>query len=193
MSDKLENLGFKVEQLLNSKYTEMHDTFENISRDLSSEDVFLLYFSGHGYMSEGKNYLIPGQCEHKSNHVCLEGMIKRLGQRNGGKNIFILDCCRVDPTDDTYKGDVSYQSEIKSLDFPIEKKAEFFFMFASDPGQVAYENSTFGGYYTLALLQYINQGEEIYHAAVKTGQSVKLSKPNQRTWVQSSFRSLWHF
>ncbi|WP_275575221.1 caspase family protein [Methylocucumis oryzae] len=59
MASTLGQLGFEVIKEVNLDKQHMDDAVRKFGDRLSSTDVALFYFAGHGMQLEGNNYLIP--------------------------------------------------------------------------------------------------------------------------------------
>ncbi len=59
MSEKLRELGFKVEHHNDRTKAEMERAFRNFVTEATGADIALVFYAGHGIQVNGKNYVIP--------------------------------------------------------------------------------------------------------------------------------------
>ena len=102
LSDLLRTIDFDVETACNLNKQQMNTRITDFSKMIGNGNLILIYFSGHGYQVNGKNYLIPvGDGQIESNRDIedfafdVEKMLERLVKTNRPYvTILILDCCR---------------------------------------------------------------------------------------------------
>ena len=168
---------------------QMYKSFTAIVSGLKPTDDFLFHFSGHGAMMEGQLFLVPNDFAGGSHQlVPINEWMKVLNNREGGRNILILDCCRSDSSDDTFKGRSISSTPLTGPSIPPAKRAEFYIMFACDPGDSAFESRELG-YFTESLLEHLNKGEDLILLGQKVNKTLSEKSPKQRSWVQHSFRT----
>ncbi|CAF2998329.1 unnamed protein product, partial [Rotaria sp. Silwood2] len=114
-------------------------------------DCTLMYFSGHGMEAEGINYLLPIEPRYDPTSNCIDLNAVLKGLNNCGKNllnIIILDACRADKNNDTWKGKAINQQESSKPAFGkaftsnvrIPVDSQFAIIFSSDSGTVSFAN-----------------------------------------------------
>lgn len=158
----LMRLGFEVVTLQNADYRTMSSSWNNFVSTLSSSDVVMLYYSGHGASYGGKNYLLPIDAKI----ACLEQVeeygislnrinVDLLSQRV--KNSFIfLDACRNLPSLKVCSGnskDLILQSGFVK---PINNPRGSMIVYATREGSTADDNpGERNGAFTGALLKFL--------------------------------------
>jgi formylglycine-generating enzyme required for sulfatase activity len=105
MAKRLAQYDFNVTTILDVDFATMKSAIDTFTGQLSSHDIALIYYSGHGIATtcnknDGqKNYLIPIENISDRKDLCrypitAEDIIDKLTQRGTGTNILILDACR---------------------------------------------------------------------------------------------------
>lgn len=103
-ADKLMKYGFKVMSVYNAaSRKELEDSIISFCDKAKGYDVSLVYYSGHAFQYEGRDYLIPLIDKNDlelitKNCTSLEWVIKILKDSGIKDNILILDACRSDPS-----------------------------------------------------------------------------------------------
>ncbi len=98
-----EKLGFKVVKYLDLNLIQIENAVRRFLLDLDEYSTGLFYYAGHGMQIDGKNYIVPIDCEIRdktytilsSYDICkyLDGLLLYKGKTN----ICILDACRDNP------------------------------------------------------------------------------------------------
>ena len=126
---QLEELNFEVLKYENLETRgDIWNAIKSFDEKLNHADVALFYYSGHGFQSEGINYLVPtnanivddGDIEeycHKIDKVI--DFMKNKKNSNKKLNIVILDACRNKPQNliATSKG-ISFKGGLAEIDAP---------------------------------------------------------------------------
>lgn len=99
----LDKLGFKVIKYLDLNLIQIENAVRQFLIELDEYSAGLFYYAGHGMQIDGKNYIVPIDCEIRdktytilsSFDICkyLDG----LSLYKGKTNICILDACRDNP------------------------------------------------------------------------------------------------
>jgi uncharacterized caspase-like protein len=75
MATKLKGLGFEVILRLNVTRRDMGRAIDVFQLKLSSADVGLVFYAGHGIQSDGRNYLVPSNAQIETkNDLRYEGI-----------------------------------------------------------------------------------------------------------------------
>jgi uncharacterized protein len=143
MKAKLEQIGFKVNLLLNPDYKALNTGMSLFSRTLQSGDVAFLHFSGHGVALDGENYLLPADVPSpatadkellKSSGFALSSVIERLRAPKTSAQILIVDACRDNP----YAKNISRAITVEGgLIEPPRQPSGTFIIFSAGIGQTA--------------------------------------------------------
>ncbi|THI90449.1 MAG: hypothetical protein CAF41_003510 [Nitrospira sp. CG24A] len=109
VSAKLTEIGFRVTKAPNLTRQLFNVEWQKALDSLTTEDTFVLFFSGHGVQIEGENYLLPrdipfieyGMSEYlKRESISVNQLLDNLtmGDRQHPKRVvIILDACRDNP------------------------------------------------------------------------------------------------
>ena len=110
VSLELRKIGFEVFEGINLTESEFYEKWQLVLDQISSQDIFIFFFSGHGVQIEGENFLLPGdvpyfeygrskQFKRRSINVPeLFADLKIGAQQPPKMTIMILDASRHDPT-----------------------------------------------------------------------------------------------
>lgn len=109
---KLQEMGFKVETLIDGDYIAMKAAINRFSAQLisGSRSVGLFFFAGHGMQQSDQNYLIPvdtveaiqNSGEVNDNAVSLNDVVDTMNRAE--VSIIILDACRNNPMGEVVTG-----------------------------------------------------------------------------------------
>ena len=103
ISNILSRLQFKVVKIINATRDQMYSAINSFLKELDDNAVGLFYYAGHGMQIDGKNYLIPIDCEATTKEktvfssYCMEDYLNGIAVYRGKTNICILDACRNNP------------------------------------------------------------------------------------------------
>jgi formylglycine-generating enzyme required for sulfatase activity len=146
----LRELDFEVIKRTNLNKRELEEIAETFENRVTSNDVALFYYSGHGLQVDGINYLIPLNANiDEENDVRYEAIelnriISKLEKAN--LNIIILDACRDNP----FKG---FRSSCKGLAQISTNKVGTFIAYSTGPGNVAVDGTGRNSPYTKNLIK----------------------------------------
>jgi hypothetical protein len=104
ITNVLNKVGFKTTLIRNATLGQMREATRKFAEQLTSADVALIYFAGHGIESNRKNYLIPVNADLKFEYELFDQaydagnwleMLETIRSSNSERvNIVILDACR---------------------------------------------------------------------------------------------------
>lgn len=157
ISTKLSLLGFDVTKLLDAENKTINSKIDSLTKKLTSSDVFVFFFSGHGAEYNGENYLFlrnsnptaPSDMPYETYPVG-----KLLGKLDYAKvktNILILDACRSNPFVKSWDKSGLVKEGLVNIDAP----SGTFIGFAASPGKTASDGIRKNGTYTEAILKQI--------------------------------------
>ncbi len=144
-----------IVELVNPSYTEMLSETLKWARSGEEGDTLIFYYSGHGYSTEGKTYLIPKDVDIDlldDTAYDLEKAVELIDEHTEAKNIvMIIDACYAGSLlkDRPISGARIETKQIKD----IVEKGRFSFLFSSQPEEVSLESPDGGGYFTYYLVQ----------------------------------------
>jgi formylglycine-generating enzyme required for sulfatase activity len=159
IANALQELDFYVIKKTDLTKKQMIDVIRDFENKLTSNDIALFYYSGHGVQVNGINYLIPLKAniltekDVEFEAVALNRFMSNLEKAK--MNIVILDACRDNP----YKG---VRSTNKGLAQVTSKTDGTFIAYATAPGMTASDGSGSNSPYTKHLIREMKvPGQEI--------------------------------
>ncbi len=188
MQRALQRLDFVCQSVENPTLAEMKSALTTFVDSLEADDVAFIHFSGHGADRHHVGYLMPSDFPGGSNFdksaISTNSTMKRFEDRKlrGLRVIMLLDCCRHDAQNTTFKAQRSMNDEAQQRPpSPVAAEADaavyagvtpYFIMYACDPGQVAYETGLQRqGDFTSCVLQFLTLPAltlgEIYNRAAE--------------------------
>jgi len=141
---KLQEMGFKVETLIDADYASMKAAISRFGTQLvsGSRSVGLFYFAGHGMQQSDQNFLIPvdtveiiqtsGQV--KGNAVSLNDVVDTMNRAE--ISIIVLDACRNNPMGEVITGSGRTLARVSSKSAGVN---------SIDPGQKISPRQPIGG------------------------------------------------
>ncbi|OQY05762.1 MAG: hypothetical protein B6I20_00605 [Bacteroidetes bacterium 4572_117] len=193
----LQNLGFEVTMISDATKTEIKRAVNNIVDKLSDCDIFVFYYSGHGYQIDGKNYLVPvdavnvnDKIDADDKGVQLSYVFQKVESYSGGSNVFILDACRDNPFRSWTKG-----SSNKGFTIVKSNPTGSLIAFATEPNNVAFDGSGNNSPYTTAWVKQLKKPNlSIYEVLTNVRNDVyaKTGK-KQQPWFNSSLSKVIYF
>ncbi|CAF3499102.1 unnamed protein product [Rotaria socialis] len=210
LHDVLTKIDFKVDRELNCKYDKMKDAIKTFSEKITTNDLVLFYFAGHGFQYERQNYLMPLDAIQDSDEIIVDkskliqvdDIFKKLSAQTAYVTIFLLDCCRENLADykiinlqDVETSDTSTKKTKKCTItgsrglFKIRAAGGSIIQFACAPGELTADGYDQGrnGLYTKYLLQHIAQPKTEINLIFRriTRDIYKESKANQKPYTSS--------
>lgn len=99
----LQKLNFDVMKVLDAKLNDIHNAVNDFLQRLDEYAVGLLFYAGHGMQIDGKNYIVPVDCQicdkgrTTVSCYCLNTFLDGVSAYKGKTIICILDACRNNP------------------------------------------------------------------------------------------------
>eukprot|EP00656_Telonema_subtile_P033690 TRINITY_DN374_c0_g1_i1.p1 TRINITY_DN374_c0_g1~~TRINITY_DN374_c0_g1_i1.p1 ORF type:complete len:787 (-),score=147.11 TRINITY_DN374_c0_g1_i1:187-2547(-) len=197
MAVVLQQLNFMVMVVSDQTRAQMLACIRAFRQGIRDSDIVLVYFSGHGVEHEGVPYLLPlgANAVHPSDYeleaVSLNWILKTLNTVDGSStNLLFLDSCRINTTDDTFKGEGGAVG-FSMKGFRAPSGAEYCIALSSDPGTAAHSAPNFrNSVFTEHLLKCLaNQSVssldvELMLRHVREG-VMGATEQKQRPWTQS--------
>jgi hypothetical protein len=103
ISNALKQSGFEVIDLRDANLQQMISAVRSFGDRLLNSDVGLVYYSGHGIESKGRNYFIPVNTDiQRDDEISYQALdvsliLDKMTTAGKGVNILIVDACRNDP------------------------------------------------------------------------------------------------
>lgn len=186
MEGTLKDLGFNVIKRINIGRDSMLTSIREFSRKLSSCNVALFYYAGHGIQVEGINYLIPTDAKLNDKEDCkweavaVSTVTDELKKYNTNTNIVILDACRNNPYRSWARGE---EQGFKALG-PINGTI---ISFATSEGATAADGSGSNGLFTEELTKQMNIPQPIESVFKNTRKQVMERSKGLQTPVEWSY------
>ena len=201
MNATLTALGFEVKLLLDEDLPTMLSSLIEFGKRLEDDSVGLFYFAGHGMQAynhlSGKdsNFLLPvdfamsNETQLPFDSLDVRRVISAMsGSRSGGTNIIILDACRDNPYERSFRGGSRGLTQMASSDGMI-------IAYATAPGDVADDGKERNGLFTKHLLAAMQQPDQLVELAFKNvAKAVRLeSSGKQVPFFTSSLTDDFYF
>lgn len=159
MEKKLTQLNYKVTTRINLNYDQFKKEVRKFAELLNKDGTTgFFYYSGHGMQgNNGKNYMIPIDADISNNHdleeygIGLDTLMNRMASGNSNPNIIVLDACRNNPFEKSFKNVSAGLAEIK------RRPPGTLIAFAAAPGRVAKQSRNQLSPYTAELLNQLNR------------------------------------
>jgi hypothetical protein len=102
----LRTMGFEVIVQTDLDRVRMERTIDAYISTLGPKDISLFYFSGHGFMDEGNNYLMPVgmNSDSRSEAIGLNINIEKIARRSPLLSVVVIDACRDFPFGSNRRG-----------------------------------------------------------------------------------------
>ena len=192
IAQNLRSVGFSVtlKKNLTTAY-DMEEVINTFAKTLSSDDIAVVYYAGHGVQCNGKNYLMPTKA-----NVVKGGQLKSkavdLDFLTGGVSdiklaIVMLDACR----NNTFPS--CGRTRSRGLVQPnVESKGGMIISFATASNEIALDGNGNHSPYALALTKFMNQSMPVETYFRKVGGEVFRSS-EQRPMLKNSFYGSFSF
>ncbi|MDF7821827.1 SUMF1/EgtB/PvdO family nonheme iron enzyme [Runella sp. MFBS21] len=153
----LQQLGFEVIKRTNLDRAGLETAIDDFAAKLTSYDVGLFYFSGHGMAFQGENYLLPTDAnlsfenQARSQCVSLRRILDGMEGAQAKVSLVLLDACRNNP----FKRSWSRSTGGNGLVIPNNPRGSMV-AFATREGSTADDNvSESNGLFTSELLKHL--------------------------------------
>lgn len=191
----LEGLGFDVYLGLDVTQAEMAGLTRDFAKAAASADVALFYYAGHGFQVGGENYLIPTDAQITSAEdvagatVHLRDVLAGLEASPGVKLVF-LDACRDNPFGASLEGGGAGDGLAR-----VGTSANFMFVYATQPDNVAYDGTGRNSFFTEAMLSHVyTPGQDISDLMISVRKDViAATGGRQIPWDNSSLTTQFRF
>ena len=194
VSDTLKASGFDVIDLRDASLAQMRMAVRLFGDRLASHDVGLVYYSGHGVESKGRNYLIPVQADiQREDEIADQGLdanliLEKMATAGKGVNILIVDACRDDPFGRSFR---SSSRGLAVMDAPRGT----IIAYSTSPGKVAQDGDGRNSPYTKSLVKAMQKPNvPIEQVFKEVRRSVQAETKNQQTpWENTSLSGDFYF
>lgn len=195
IQDNLKRLGFKTFIRKDATIQDMDEALTEYSDRLSSCDIALFFFAGHGMQIEGRNYLTAvdtnfnKEKDAKYSSLPLDKVIEVMEDGENQTSIIILDACRTNPYERRWRG-----TESRGL-APVYAPKGMLIAYATSPGQVASDGDGRNGSFTHAFLKHVSTPditvEDLFKRVRNTLSST--TRGRQISWEHTSLMGDFYF
>ena len=194
MAAALKGLGFEVHSLLDADVSSMEQAILDFGDRLRDGGVGLFYYAGHGVQAQGSNYLIPLQAnisreiQLKRKAIDAGLVLDAMGAANNGLNIVILDACRDNPYENSFRNTTR---GLARMDSPKGSLIAY----ATAPGDVAADGEGRNGVFTKHLLEQMQKpGVQVEQVFKQVTQAVHAeTRQRQTPFTTSSLLGEFYF
>ena len=194
MAAALQGLGFEVHSLLDADVSSMEQAILDFGDRLRDGGVGLFYYAGHGVQAQGSNYLIPLQAnisreiQLKRKAIDAGLVLDAMGAANNGLNIVILDACRDNPYENSFRNTTR---GLARMDSPKGSLIAY----ATAPGDVAADGEGRNGVFTKHLLEQMQKpGVQVEQVFKQVTQAVHAeTRQRQTPFMTSSLLGDFYF
>ena len=194
MATALQGLGFEVHSLLDADVSSMEQAILDFGDRLRDGGVGLFYYAGHGVQAQGSNYLIPLQAnisreiQLKRKAIDAGLVLDAMGAANNGLNIVILDACRDNPYENSFRNTTR---GLARMDSPKGSLIAY----ATAPGDVAADGDGRNGVFTKHLLEQMQKpGVQVEQVFKQVTQAVHAeTRQRQTPFTTSSLLGEFYF
>ena len=194
VSNALKAAGFQVIDLRDATIQQMRVGVRQFGDRLLSNDVGLVYYSGHGVEVKGRNYFIPVNAEiMREDEIADQGLdvsliLEKMSTAGKGVNILIVDACRDDPFGRSFR---SSSRGLAQMDAPRGT----IIAYATSPGKVAADGEGRNSPYTKNLVKVMQQpNKPIEQVFKEVRRAVQEETKNQQTpWENTSLSGEFFF
>ena len=196
ISSALKQSGFEVIDVRDANLQQMRSAVRNFGDRLINSDVGLVYYSGHGIESKGRNYFIPVNTDiQRVDEIADQALdvsliLDKMTTAGKGVNILIVDACRDDPLTRSFR---TTSKGLAAMDAPKGT----IIAYATSPGKLASDgdpkarNSPYTKH-LLAAMQVPNRPIEMVFKEVR--RNVQNDTKNEQTpWENTSLSGDFYF
>jgi hypothetical protein len=195
INEKLSRLGFESILLTDATNKMMEKALADFASQLSTRDVALFFFAGHGMQIDGRNYLtavntkFDQEIDAKFSSLPLDKVIETMEKGSNKTNIIILDACRTNPYERRWRG-----ADSRGL-APVYAPKGMIIGYATSPGQVAYDGYGHNGAYTDAILKHVSTPDITIEDFFKRVRNTLSSSTHGRqiSWEHTSLMGDFYF
>jgi hypothetical protein len=180
MNDALIRLGYETTVGTNLSSDEMIDLVQNFQRNIRGGDSVVFYYAGHGIQLGGENYLIPVNADLREERdlefeaVQVSRVASSIEESGVRQSLMILDACRDNPFL------AQSRSGTRGLSISSARSGSVI-VYATAPGQVAFDGDGRNGLFTSALLNQLEvPGIEVHDMIREVRAEVASRTENQQ-------------
>ena len=175
----LRQIGFEVTYKEDLELKEFGRSLGRFERELSSSDISLIYYAGHGIEVDGENYLIPVDAELRNasdvkfETVMLQDAVSA-SLSVSRLSMILIDACRDNPFAKSMKGKNRSIGRGLSVVDATKSKVDQIISFAAESGEFAEDGNGDNSPYAAALVDLLGEPNlEVGKLFRKLGDSVE--------------------
>jgi Caspase domain len=165
MSLTLNELGFETMLYTNLDYVHFLKAIDTFAQKSPEYDVLLFYFSGHGMMFSGDNFLVPVDASLRNNEQQIEiecinvkRIMANFNNGEGKANIAIIDACRNKPFNRNWVSNSRDLSNGNRLNLTNFRASGSIVALASGEGETSSDNPKGrNGLFTSSLIKFMKE------------------------------------
>ena len=188
LAEALDNLGFEVSALIDADRAETEAAVAEFAREAEEAEIALFFFAGHGVQIGGANYLLSSGFSTldpegvAGEALSLDTLRAALGRARPELGLIVLDACRNNPF---AQGGLAPRGLARVR---AQGGSGLLIVYATDPGNVAYDGLDANSLFTSALIDHIaTPGLEVRLMFGRVRQDAVLaSSGRQVPWVEES-------
>lgn len=196
LAARLTSYGFHVIVATDATHAGMDKKLRDFRDLLTTNDVGLFFFAGHGMQIEGVNYLLAvdtdmsTELDAKHSSLSLDKVIDTMAQSAAIMKVVILDACRNNPWERAW-----HRSAVNRGLASVYAPKGTIIGFATSPGEFAEDGSGRNGTYTAALLQHIDTPDCSIETMFKRVRNTVAAdtRGKQTSWEHTSLSGEFHF
>lgn len=195
VAEKLTTLGFLVTSLTDATTQRMEEALVQFSEALETSSVGLVFFAGHAFQIDGKNYLagvdtrVTLEASVKYSALDLDYVLDVMKEAASPTGFVILDACRNNPFAGRPRSTAS--NELATVYAPKGTLVAF----STSPGQKSLDGTGRNGPYTESLLQHISTPNLLVETMFKRVRTTleSLTNGRQTSWEHTSLTGDFRF
>jgi Caspase domain len=193
MALTLKGIGFETMLYTNLDYIKFLQAIDSFSQKAPDYDVLLFYFSGHGMMFSGDNFLVPVDASLRNNEqqietecVNIKRVLANFNTGEGKANIAIIDACRNKPFNRNWIANTRDLGTGNRLNLSNLRASGSIVALASGEGETSSDNPKGrNGLFTSSLIKYIKEpGLTVNEVLQLTRKEVKEKSNNSQNPIE---------
>ncbi len=198
---KLKKLGFEIFEGQDLSKADMDLVIRNFAEAISSAQLALFFYAGHGLQVNGQNYLVPVDAKLTTpaaldfEMVRLD-LIQRTMERESSTNIIILDACRDNPLARNLARALGTRSAAIGRGLAAVESGEgTLISYSTQPGNVALDGSGRNSPFAGALVKYIDApGDDLPTILINVRNDVMTATQRRQVpWEHSALTAKVYF
>jgi len=199
----LKEAGFEVMLGLDLTKADFDRTLRDFARKLSSTDVALLFYAGHGLQVGGRNYLVPIDARLETERdlefeaVRLDFLLAQMElDRDGKTSLVFLDACRDNPLARNLARTMGTRSASLGKGLAqVQSGVGTFIAYSTQPGNVAVDGATSNSPFSDALARHAAApGKSLNAVMIEVRKDViKATDGKQVPWDHSALTGEFYF